>query len=178
VVDIDLTGATLWPQTASQTTQAGKFSYNTTAALVEYDNQTGATEYITFLAAYRALETIAKAPGMAYALIQPLYLNGTRDGFTLPRSNPLLARMTAASTAGAILQADISYADNQAKAFDRFRANSSHAHLLIPQASATVNTSTIQAIQAGLATTAQLTTVNNGVKKASMLVPHSADLPA
>jgi hypothetical protein len=176
VADTDLTGALLWPQTANQTTQAGKFSYNTTAALVEYDNRTGATEYITFLAAYRALETIAKSPSMAYALIQPLYLNGTKDGFALPRSNPLLARMTAASTAGAILQADISYADNQAKAFDRFRANSSHAYTLLPQASATLTVSTIQAIQSGLATTAQLSTINAGVKKASLLIPHTVSL--
>jgi hypothetical protein len=178
VVDTDITGALLWPQTAAHTTQAGRFSYNATDQLVEYDNTTGSAEYISFLASYRALEGIAKAPAMAYQLIQPLYLNGTRDGFALPRNNPLLARMTAASTGGAILQADISYADNQAAAFDRFRANSAHPHLLIPQASANVSASTVQAIQAGLATRAQLSTVNNGVKKASMLVPHSADLPA
>jgi hypothetical protein len=178
VVDADLQGNFLWPQTADHTTQAAKFTYNMTDQIVEYDNTTGAAEYISFLAAYRALETIAKAPAMAYQLIQPLYLNGTRDGFSLPRNNPLLARMTAASTAGAILQADISYADNQAAAFDRFRANSEHPHLLIPQASATVNASTIQAIQAGLATRAELVVINNGVKKASDFQRHQADLPA
>jgi hypothetical protein len=178
VVDTDITGALLWPQTVAHTTQAAKFTYNMTDQIVEYDNTTGAAEYISFLAAYRALETIAKAPAMAYQLIQPLYLNGTRDGFSLPRNNPLLARMTAASTAGAILQADISYADNQAAAFDRFRANSEHPHLLIPQASATVNASTIQAIQAGLATRAELVVINNGVKKASDFQRHQADLPA
>jgi hypothetical protein len=178
VVDTDLQGNLLWPQTAEHTTQAGRFAYNASAALVEYTNTTAATDYITFLAAYRALESIAKSPAMAYALIQPLYLSGTKDGFTLPRSNPLLARMSASSTAGAILQADISYADNQAKAFDRFRANTEHAFLLVPQMSATLSSSTVGAIQAGLATKAQLVVVNSGVKKASMLVPHSADLPA
>jgi hypothetical protein len=178
VVDTDITGALLWPQTAAHTTQAAKFTYNMTSQIVEYDNTTGSAEYISFLAAYRALETIAKAPAMAYQLIQPLYLNGTRDGFSLPRNNPLLASMSAASTAGATLQADISYADNQAAAFDRFRANSEHPHLLIPQASATVNASTIQAIQSGLATRAELVVINNGVKKASNFIPHKADLPA
>jgi hypothetical protein len=178
VVDTDITGTLLWPQTAAHTTQAARFGYNMTDQLVEYDNTTGETDYISFLAAYRALETIAKAPAMAYQLIQPLYLNGTRDGFALPRNNPLLARMTAASTAGAILQADISYADNQAKAFDRFRANSAHPHLLVPQMSATLSSSTVSAIQAGLATRADLVVINNGVKKASDFQRHQADLPA
>lgn len=176
VVDTDLTGALLWPQTAAHTAQAALFSYNTLAQLVEYDNTSGVTDYVAFLAAYRALELIAKDPSMAYQLIQPLYLNGTRDGFLLPRANPLLARMTTASTAGAILQADISYADNQAAAFDRFRANPSHTYLLIPQATQTVSTSTIGAIQDGLALQASLVVVNQGVQKASLLIPYTTSI--
>lgn len=143
IVDVDLTGALLWPQTAAHTTQAARFAYNVPADLIEYTNTTGSTDYITFLAAYRALETIVKEPGMAYDLIQPVYLNGTKNGFSLPRSNPLIARMSSSSTAGAILQADISYDDNQSPAFDRFRANSAHTYLLIPQATATISTSAI-----------------------------------
>lgn len=160
IVDTDLVGNNLWPQTAAHMTQAAKFAYDVPEQVVEYNNVTGATEYISFLAAYRALELIAKAPTMAYQLVQPLYVNGTKDGFTLPRGNPLKARMSDASTGGGILQADISYADNQAPAFDRFLANPDNAgnHLLIPQATAGVSASTVADIRSGLALEATLAT--------------------
>lgn len=153
IVDTDITGTNLWPQTTAHMTQAAKFAYDYGDQVVEYNNVTGATEYISFLAAYRALELIAKDPAMAYQLVQPLYVNGTKDGFTLPRNNQLKARMSDASTGGGILQADISYADNQAKAFDRFLANPQNAgnHLLIPQATAGVSARTVADIRSGLA---------------------------
>jgi hypothetical protein len=90
---------------------------------------------------------------MAYQLVQPLYVNGTKDGFTLPRTNPLKARMSDASNAGGILQADIAYADNQQKAFDRFLANSQNTggYLLIPQATAGISANTVADIRSGLA---------------------------
>ncbi len=160
IVDTDLAGNSLWPQTAAHTTQAANFAYDYGDQVVEYSNQTGATEYISFLAAFRALELIAKAPAMAYQLVQPLYVNGTKDGFTLPRTNPLKARMSDASTGGGILQADIAYSDNQAKAFDRFLANPQNTgnFLLIPQATAIVSSGIVSDIRSGLALEASVQT--------------------
>ncbi len=132
IVDTDLSGNTIWPQTSVHQTQASKLAYSYTDQIVEYHNATGSVEYIPFLAAYRALESIAKSPSMAYQLIQPVYLNATKDGFVVPPGNPLLARMSSDSTAGAVMKADVSYAANFQPAYDRFRANPAHVHLLVP----------------------------------------------
>jgi hypothetical protein len=151
--DRDVSDALLWPQTAAYAAQAANFSYNLSTDLVEYDNTTGATVYIAFLAAYRALELITKDSSVAYDFIQPVYLNGAKNGFFVPRTAPLYATMKSTSTGSAILQADLSYPDNQQPAYDRLIATTPYTYLLSIQPTATVSQFTIDTIREGLALT-------------------------
>jgi hypothetical protein len=151
--DRDVSDALLWPQTAAYASQAANFSYNFSTDLVEYNNTTGATVYIAFLAAYRALELITKDSSVAYDFIQPVYLNGARNGFFVPRTAPLYATMKSTSTGSAILQADLSYPDNQQPAYDRLIATTPYTYLLSIQPTATVSQFTIDTIRQGLALT-------------------------
>jgi hypothetical protein len=156
--DRDNTNALLWPQTSTHTTQAARFSYNSSTDFIEYTNTTGATDYIAFLAAYRALETITKDPATAYDYVQPLYINGSRNGFYVPRSAPLFATMNYASDAAAILQADLSYPDNQQPAYDRLIPTTPYLYMLTVQPTASVSQYTIDTIRQGLALEASVQT--------------------
>lgn len=153
--DKDIYGVDLWPQSAAYAAQAANFTYSFVSQLVEYSNTTGVTEYVPFLAVYRALETLAKQPSLIYYMIKPVYVNGTKNGFTVPRNNPLLARMTAASAYGIVMQADVRYEDTQLPAYDRFRINASNsAGALInisPLASADLSSESVASIRSGLA---------------------------
>lgn len=176
--DRDTANVLLWPQTAAHATQASNFSFNMTTAQLEYLNAGATTDYISFLAAYRALEIITNDPGTAYDYIQPVYLNGTRNGFFVPRSSPIYATMKSTSTAGAILQADISYPDNGQPAYDRIVSTTPHLYLLTIQPTAAVSAFTMSTIatQSAAAVKPDLAIVNENVKKASLLVPASQNL--
>jgi hypothetical protein len=145
IADRDLQGALLWPQTAAHATQAAKFTYNAGDGLVDYDNQTGSTDYIPFLAGYRAFGNIVYSPALTFSLRFLPRVNATKDGFVLDPDATLVLRMSNASDASAILEADLSYTDGR-KAYDRFVANTNHLFLLYAQMSEVLSSSSVQQV--------------------------------
>jgi hypothetical protein len=183
VADRDLQGALLWPQTASHTTQAAKFSYNAPEGLVEYDNQTGATEYIPFLAGYRAFGNIVYSPALTFALRFLPRINATRDGFVFDPAASLILRMSEASDGSAILEADLSYTDGQ-KAYDRLIANALHVFLLHAQMSEVLSSSSVQQVASAvdqssvLAKEATVDALGTPLQAASYTAPDNAGITA
>ena len=150
--DIDEDAQVLWPQTAAYSTDAAKFTYDTPSGYIRYLNAGAETDYVNFRAAYRALELITKAPAAAFGFIQPVFLNGTNNGFLVPPSAPVWLTMHPDSTAAAIIEADVRYSDTQLPAFDRFLATSPYLYLIHSTPRAQISTADKQQIASGSAT--------------------------
>lgn len=179
--DRDLQGGLLWDQSSSFATQAAKFTYNSSEQLVEYDNQTGETEYIPFLAAYRGFGDIVFDPALTFGFRFPPQVNATGDGFVINDDSALTLRMSDSSNASAIIEADLAYPDGR-KALDRLVSNPNHTFLLYSQTSSVLSSSSIQQVATAVenseivAKKEQLDVVNEGIKKASLSIPHSTDI--
>lgn len=181
VADRDLQGGLIWSQTSPFIDQAAKFTYNQSANLAEYDNQTSETEYITFLAAYRGFADIIFDSTITFSFKYPPRINTTGDGFIINDLSELTLRMSNTSNASAIIEADFSYGDGR-KALDRLIANNTHSFLLYSQTSLVLSSSSVQQIATAVenseivAKKDQLDVVNEGIKKASLSIPHSTDI--
>ena len=150
--DIDEDAQVLWPQTAAYSTDAAKFTYDTPSGYIRYLNAAAETDYVNFRAAYRALELITKAPAAAFGFIQPVFLNGTNNGFLVPPTAPVWLAMHPDSTAAAIIEADVRYSDTQLPAFDRFLSIEPHLHLIHSTPRAQISSADKQQIATGSAT--------------------------
>jgi hypothetical protein len=169
--DLDESSTILWPQTAAYSTQANKFTYDTTTGYIRYMNSGTSTDYINFISAYRALELITKNPSAAFNFIQPVFLNGNRNGFSVPPTAPVWITMHPDSTASAIIEADVRYSDTQLPAFDRFVATPPYIYLIHSTPRSQVSTADKQQIatDAATATRTELATELAQVTKVAKL---------
>jgi hypothetical protein len=168
---------------------ANMFEYDATEQEIKVTNTNGSILQPGFPELYRVIEKVQQDPTLVWQWINPVTSNSTSQKILIPPTSTLKMFLSVDSDASVKITCPVVYSDTGISADDRVKGNPAGFSIILGS-SATADSSLIvsQLVEqlGGLGydtnnnslvkVSEDLEIINNGVKKASLIIPHTTDL--